>query len=899
MKTTGRLPVLALGVLLLGAAAPGGLAQSAASSEAYSYYHDGTLVVLTPSPSLVAVSEAGRQFPGFVSAQGLTRDPRSEHAALRARHIGLYSVPRPRQEAGLRRDLVERARAFTVQTHEEVQPVFEQGQALLIPSDELIVRLPQAADAGKAREYLTSTKEAPGIAEVRQVEEGTFVVRIRDAGYGAVYEACRQLAKLDGVEFAEPNHIVVMLEPLTPPSEVRRYLDTLTKGRRGRAAPSSNDGRAVKPVSSSSHSVSWDVLVNESFEGGALPAGWSTGSLPPPSSGGSRPDVGWNVTTRRSRFGGASAYATGSGTDGRPAPGPYPNDAGTWLATPLLNLASYEEVYVEMWFWGRFGSNSSVGYDLGAVWIRDGATGDVYLTVPFPVLYVGYTGDLTADPTTTDGWRRGLFRVPPVARRNGVTVEIAFGADAAGADEGLYVDGVRIVGTTNVDTDPIGDDRFGPRQYEIANAGQIAGLGSHGNDLGVAEAWQTVSPSAQVVVAVVDAGVQSHADLNLVTGYDPDGSVGGGPRDPHGTSVAGNVGAVRNNSIGVAGTAPGVKIMPIYLGATYLEISQAIRIAVAKGAAIVTDSWGWVGAPSSEIESAVRDALAAGVTVLFAAGNGPDRSPYTYETAFPGSLTGSSDVICVGASSPTDEHKAAASSDGQFFWGSSYVGSGPDVVAPGPWSYTTDLAGSAGYNDGSLIDPTDATTADYTPDFGGTSSSTPKVAGIVALMLSANPDLAPGQVKAILRATAKDIDVPGVDDKSGAGRVDAVKAIDAARATVGRPRAYHVQAVGSARLAKAGNKEPATVVLAVNSSEGPVTGLAQSAFRATAAPVAPFGCEVEITRVISGFPGRYLVDLIPSSSNPACVWRSGRYTIAVLVSNGRRSGVGAADLVIP
>ena len=140
-------------------------------------------------------------------------------------------------------------------------------------------------------------------------------------------------------------------------------------------------------------------------------------------------------------------------------------------------------------------------------------------------------------------------------------------------------------------------------------------------------------------------------------------------------------------------------------------------------------------------------------------------------------MCGTTDVICVGASSPTDEHKAAASSDGQFSWGSSYVGDGPDVVAPGPWSYSTDRLGVDGYNDGSLIDPTDPTSADYNPGFGGTSSSTPKVAGIVALMLSANPDLTPAEVKQVLRNTAEDIDAPGIDDKTGAGRVNAYKAV--------------------------------------------------------------------------------------------------------------------------
>jgi len=181
------------------------------------------------------------------------------------------------------------------------------------------------------------------------------------------------------------------------------------------------------------------------------------------------------------------------------------------------------------------------------------------------------------------------------------------------------------------------------------------------------------------------------------------------------------------------------------------------------------------------------DALQLDRVVLFAAGNGPDRPPYNYDVFFPANLTGSTDVICVGASSPSDEHKAAASSDGSFHWGSSYTGNGPDVVAPSPWSYTTDISGNKGYNPdtslysgGSLIDPADPSSENYTPTFSGTSSSTPKVAGVAALILSANPNLTPRQVKKILRETADDIDAPGIDDKTGAGRVNAYKAVMAA-----------------------------------------------------------------------------------------------------------------------
>jgi subtilisin family serine protease len=139
-------------------------------------------------------------------------------------------------------------------------------------------------------------------------------------------------------------------------------------------------------------------------------------------------------------------------------------------------------------------------------------------------------------------------------------------------------------------------------------------------------------------------------------------------------------------------------------------------------------------------------------------------------------MTASSDVITVGASSQTDEHKSAASADGQFSWGSSYLGPGPDICAPGPWSYTTDRVGPLGYNGGaSGVD------ADYHHNFGGTSASTPKVAGIVALMLSANSDLTPAQVKRILQDTADDIEAPGYDDTTGAGRVNALAAVRMAK----------------------------------------------------------------------------------------------------------------------
>jgi subtilisin family serine protease len=777
--------------------------------------------------------------------------------------------------------------------------VFEQGGALLIPSDEVIVGLAQSADLQAARALLKPRAERLGIRDTRVHRRSTFVVTIERPGDGRAFAVARELVRLAGVVFAEPNFVVVPLDERRDRELPPALSDQLQKPR-GQASKTGPQSSAPSGGPRQTHaSVAWTVLVDEDFEGAALPAGWSTGRW-----AADKADVYWSLTTHRSHRGTRSIHASSGGTAGVAPPGAYPANISSFLETPPLNLAQFEEVYLEIWFYAKYAKMLAGGsVDAAIGYIRDPATGTV--TVDLDGL-LGYgellcppAGDCTADPTSDGGWRRMLMRVKPAGRTNGAHIGILFVSDAADGAEGLYVDQVRVVGTANVDTDPLGNDTYSARQYELQNAGQIAGIGGYDNDMAVPEAWAVASVSPQVVVGVVDSGVDlGHPDLNLVTGYDPDGSVGGGPRNPHGTAVAGNVGAIRDNSIGVMGTAPGVKIMPVYMGGTYAQIASAIDVAVARGARVITNSWGWVGAPSSDIESAVRDALDAGVAVLFAAGNGPDRPPYTYDTAFPCNLTDSSDVICVGASSPDDRHKGSASSDGSTWWGSSYVGAGPDVTAPSPWSYSTDQRGAAGYNDGTLIDPTDPATADYTPTFGGTSSATPKTAGVVALMLSVNLDLTPTQVKQILRETADDIAPAGFDDRTGAGRVNAGRAVRRAALEVGQSRLYHIHAVGHPRLARPGNRESASLVVAVNYWRGPVTGLDASHFRVHAGPVAAGGCQVEITRVVSNFPGRYLLDVVPYTSNPACQWRAGRYVVAVLVTRGTYAGVGVTDFTV-
>jgi hypothetical protein len=334
--------------------------------------------------------------------------------------------------------------------------------------------------------------------------------------------------------------------------------------------------------------VGWTTLVSDNWEGGALGA-WTVYK------GGGATDAVWEVTNYRAHSGSYCVYATGGGTQGVDAPGPYPQNCSTFLMSPTLNLASYEAVYVELWFYAKFGAiPSDTHRGLAGMW--DFATsafmwGDS--------LYVRYTGDATADPTTASGWRRVLYRLYPAWRRDNVNAVFYFQSDTSASAEGLYVDDIRIVGTTDVDTEYVSNDTYASRQYELKNSGQIAGLGGDSNDMCVPEAWGLVSVSPDVVVAVIDEGVDlTHPDLNLVQGYDYTGAEGGGPKtdeENHGTACAGNAGAIGNNGLGVVGTAPGVKIMPIYLnfgGSTYADIANAIDLAVEHGAKVLSNSWG-------------------------------------------------------------------------------------------------------------------------------------------------------------------------------------------------------------------------------------------------------------------------------------------------------------------
>ena len=295
-------------------------------------------------------------------------------------------------------------------------------------------------------------------------------------------------------------------------------------------------------------------------------------------------------------------------------------------------------------------------------------------------------------------------------------------------------------------------------------------------DIDADGAWQLLadaSPVGEVIIAVLDEGVDTeHEDLSsrIVSPYDAwDGDDDQDPNanDAHGTACAGIAAAVSDNALGIAGVHGTASIMPVRIAignpwggwnTTVAKIADGLRTAVDRGAHVLSNSWRTP--PSNLINSAVDYALAMDRVVVFATGN-----EFSTPVSYPARLAVSRAVIAVGATNEWDELKTHTSLDGEWFWGSNF-GDAVSVVAPGVHVYTTDNSGSNGYSN-----------TDYEEAFNGTSSATPHVSGIAALMLSVNPDLTPPEVKDILQETAEDLGKPGFDRYYGYGRVNAKRAV--------------------------------------------------------------------------------------------------------------------------
>ena len=288
--------------------------------------------------------------------------------------------------------------------------------------------------------------------------------------------------------------------------------------------------------------------------------------------------------------------------------------------------------------------------------------------------------------------------------------------------------------------------------------------------IGAETAWDTTTGSSDVVIAVLDTGVDlGHPDLaaKIVSGYDfinndndPDDDQG------HGTHVAGIAAAVTDNNIGIAGVSWGARIMPVKVlnnegAGPNSTIAQAMVWAVDQGADVLNMSLGGE-TRSSTMEDAVTYAYEHGVLVVAAAGNSYEEGNATsYPAAY-------DHVLAVAATDDEDEHASYSNSG-------SYV----DVAAPGG-----DPSGNTDTNPNHWILSTYYRSSGNSYVWmSGTSQAAPHVAGLAALLLSLNPSLSPDDLTDIIENTAVDVQDTGWDEFSGYGRIDVAAAVAAVLAT--------------------------------------------------------------------------------------------------------------------
>ncbi|HOX46839.1 MAG TPA: S8 family serine peptidase [Myxococcota bacterium] len=342
--------------------------------------------------------------------------------------------------------------------------------------------------------------------------------------------------------------------------------------------------------------------------------------------------------------------------------------------------------------------------------------------------------------------------------------------------------------------------------------------GMSGGGIRAEAAWDVTLGDPQVVVAVVDTGVEiTHPDFepgHLLTGYNAvtqqdDPSPLATAMDAHGTACSGVIAARHDNAEGLAGICPDCSLLPIKMMDGMADQSQlstgyrALTTATARGAWVLSNSWGVDEAYTSQIDmqpyyQAVRDAVQGGrgglgAVVLFASGNG--------ESDWMGNVQGTQigahelqampEVMAVGGTW-TDDRVVVYSDYGPSL----------SVVAPtGTTDYnqagifTTDTLGESGFSrhgrlympglwgedaDAGFAEPDP--TGNYSSHFNGTSAACPIAAGVVGLVFSANPGLTGAQARWIVEQTADKVggvayDALGHDDHYGFGRVHAGRAV--------------------------------------------------------------------------------------------------------------------------
>jgi len=340
-------------------------------------------------------------------------------------------------------------------------------------------------------------------------------------------------------------------------------------------------------------------------------------------------------------------------------------------------------------------------------------------------ILVRWLDDVPVDSTLSDGREALGNNTYAIDLADGVGIEQAIeyyrnlaGVDFAQAD---FV----------ISTEKTSNDTYASSQWALSA-------------IGAQTAWNYTTGSNTIIVAVIDTGVDyTHPDLAANIWQNTGEIAGNGIDDDrngfvddrfgydfanndsnpiddngHGTHVAGIIGAVGNNRLGVVGVNWNVKIMSVKFmdanGSGYLSNAvRAVNYAVQMGAKVLNNSWGGGGFDAA-MASAITNAQNRGVIFVAAAGNTATNNDVTPQ--YPANYA-NSNVVSV----------AATDSANNLATFSSYGRTTVDIAAPGVSILSTLNGNRYAY-------------------YSGTSMATPYVAGAMALVWSLNPNWTYSQV---------------------------------------------------------------------------------------------------------------------------------------------------------